>query len=68
MSKGEWYSFAMGCLFGASVFLMWLLPPEPKVCPVVEGQKVVTTYNVNDGHYCVYEKSSPMRAKRSVKL
>ena len=63
-------NWLFGGVFGAGVSVMYLtsLPP-PRTCPVVEGQKVVSSYHVNDGHYCVYvAHGGTGRTKRVVKL
>ena len=63
-------NWLFGVVFGAGVAVMYLTQALPeKVCPVVEGQKVVSSYHVNDGHYCVYvAHGGTGRTKRVIKL
>jgi hypothetical protein len=59
-----------GFIFGAGIGVIVMLDRPPlRSCPSVEGQKVVTSYHVADGHYCVYVPAGGTgRTKRVVKL
>jgi hypothetical protein len=58
-------TFGVGCFFGG--MYVGMHTPEPKACPVVEGQRVVSTHSHSGGEYCVYARASGF-ATRSKKI
>jgi len=69
MIKPEWFAFGLGFCFGAGIFVLILVQPvaDPKACPVVTGQKVVSSSHDSSGHYCTYARADGM-TKRKVKI
>lgn len=56
----------------AAVFLLGFTAgeqkPVPKVCPVVDGMKVMSTAATRDGEICYYSKQQTGYAVKRVKL
>jgi hypothetical protein len=51
-------SFAGGCFaLGLMLGEAKPLPPVQKVCPVVQGQQVISTSSTREGEYCTYATS-----------
>jgi hypothetical protein len=64
------FTVTMGC--GCFAGGLWYgeakpVPPVAKVCPTLEGHKVLSSSHTVEGHYCTYAISKG-RALRQVKI